>query len=142
MQDMYTRLLSANLDFDPELQHVFCWAHGECRDSRVFHVDRVFSPSLLNVVLASGLGVSNVTRVVVGSFDENTRFFLVTVCILVDPAETLVSSVSLLSGRQRWKSAENVALSISVSLSSFYSACLSQCFWNDPEKISMSLCKC
>ena len=42
MQDMYTRLLSANLDFDPELQHVFCWAPGECRDSRVFHVDRVF----------------------------------------------------------------------------------------------------
>ena len=62
VQDMYARLLSANLDFDPELQHVFCWAPGECRDSRVFHVDRVFSPSLLNVVLASGLGVSNVTR--------------------------------------------------------------------------------
>ena len=34
--------LSANLDFDPELQHVFCWALGECRDSREFHVDRVF----------------------------------------------------------------------------------------------------
>ena len=69
-------------------------------------------------------------------------FSLVTVCILLDPAETLVSSVSLLSGRQRWKSAEYVALSISVSLSPFYSACLSQCFWNDTEKISMSLCKC
>ena len=36
VQDMYTRLLSANLE------HVFCWAPGECRDSRVFHVDRVF----------------------------------------------------------------------------------------------------
>ena len=42
VQDMYTRLLSANLDFDPELQHVFCWAPGESRDSRVFHVDCVF----------------------------------------------------------------------------------------------------
>ena len=58
------------------------------------------------------------------------------------PAETLVSLVSLLSGRQRWKSAEHVALSISVFLSLFYSACLSQCFWNDTEKISMSLRKC
>ena len=62
MQDMYTRLLSTNLDFDSELQHVFCWAPDECRDSRVFHVDRVFSPSLLNAVLVSGLGASNVTR--------------------------------------------------------------------------------
>ena len=42
VQDMYTRLLSANLDFDSELKHVFCWAPGECRDSRVFHGDRVF----------------------------------------------------------------------------------------------------
>ena len=42
VQDMYTRLLSANLDFDSELQTVFCWAPDECRDSRVFHVDRVF----------------------------------------------------------------------------------------------------
>ena len=41
-QDMYTRHLSANLDFDSELQHVFCWEPDECRDSRVFHVDRVF----------------------------------------------------------------------------------------------------
>ena len=39
---MYTRLLSANLDFDSELQHVFWWEPDECRDSRVFHVDRVF----------------------------------------------------------------------------------------------------
>ena len=76
----------------------------------------------------------------VGSFDENTRF--PTVCFLLDTAETLVSLVSLLSGRQRWKSAEHVALSISVFLSLFYSACLSQCFWNDTEKISMSLRKC
>ena len=42
VQDMYTRLSSANLDFDSELQHVFCWELDECRDSRVFHVDRVF----------------------------------------------------------------------------------------------------
>ena len=42
VQDMYTRLLSANLDFNSELQHVFCWEPDECRDSRVFHVDRVF----------------------------------------------------------------------------------------------------
>ena len=42
VQDVYTRLLSANLDFDSELLHVFCWEPDECRDSRVFHVDRVF----------------------------------------------------------------------------------------------------
>ena len=77
----------------------------------------------------------------VGSFDE-THVFLVTVCFLLDPAEILVSLVSLLSGRQRWKSADPAALSISVFLSSFYSAHLSQCLWNDTEKISMSLRKC
>ena len=37
----------------------------------------------------------------------------------LDPAETLVSLVSLLSGRQRWKSAEHVALSTSVFLTPF-----------------------
>ena len=42
LQDMYTRLLTANVDFDSELQHVFCWEPDECRVSRVFHVDRVF----------------------------------------------------------------------------------------------------
>ena len=42
VQDMYTRLLLPNLDFDSELQHVFWWEPDECRDSRVFHVDRVF----------------------------------------------------------------------------------------------------
>ena len=36
VQDMYTRLLSASLDFDSELQHVFWWEPDECRDSRVF----------------------------------------------------------------------------------------------------------
>ena len=91
---------------------------------------------LLNVVLASGLGVSNVTRG--WQFGRENTFFLVKVCFLLDPAETLMSLVSLLSGRQRWKSAEHVALSISVFLSPFYSACLSQCFWNDTERISMS----
>ena len=65
------------------------------------------------------------TLQMVGSFDENTRFFLVTVCFLLDPAETLVSMVSLLSGRQWWKSAEHVAVSISVFLSPFL-LCLSQ----------------
>ena len=58
------------------------------------------------------------------------------------PAETLVSLVSLLSGRQRWKSAEHVAPSISVFLFPFHSACLSQCFWSDAERMSMSLRKC
>ena len=57
MQDMYTRLLSANLDFDPELQHVFCWAPGVATLEYF-----TMAPSLLNVVLASGLGVSNVTN--------------------------------------------------------------------------------
>ena len=42
VQDIYTRLLSANLDFDSELQHVFCWEPDECCVSPVFHVDRVF----------------------------------------------------------------------------------------------------
>ena len=46
------------------------------------------------------------------------------------PAETLVSLVSLLSGRQRWKSAEHVALSISVFLSPFL-LCLSQSVFLD-----------
>ena len=53
-------------------------------------------------------------------FDENTRFFSWSRYVfLLYPAETLVSLVSLLSGRQRWKSAEHVALSISVSFSLF-----------------------
>ena len=77
---------------------------------------------------------------VVDSFDVTTRVSWSR--FLQDHAETLVSLVSLLSGRQRWKSAEHVALSISVFLSPFYSACLSQCFWNDTERISMSLRKC
>ena len=67
MQDMYTRLLSANLDFDSELQHVFCWEPDECRVSRVFHVDRVF----LHLC-------SNVTRG--WQFLTATHVFLVTVC--------------------------------------------------------------
>ena len=72
MQDMYTRLLSANLDFDSELQHVFRWAPDECRDSRVFHVDRVFLR--LCWTLFSCLAWVHRTLHVVGSFDENTRF--------------------------------------------------------------------
>ena len=63
------------------------------------------------------------TSDVVGSFDENTRFSWSRYVVLLDPAETLVSLISLLSGRQRWTSAEHVALSITVFLlSSFYSA--------------------
>ena len=42
MQDMSTRLLSANLDFDSRLQHVSCCVPDEWPDSRVFHVDPVF----------------------------------------------------------------------------------------------------
>ena len=67
-------------------------------------------------------------------FDENTRFsghdMLFSwiprkrYVVLLDPAETLVSLVSLLSGRQRWKSAEHVALSISVFLLSPFLLCL------------------
>ena len=73
----------------------------------------------------SGLGASNITR---GwqFFDENTRFFLVTDVVLLDRAGTLVSLVSLLSGRKRWTSAEHVALSISVSLVSYFYSALSQ----------------
>ena len=52
------------------------------------------------------------------NFDENTCFFWSRYAVLLDPAETLVSLVSLLSG----KYAEHVALSISVYLSPFYSA--------------------
>ena len=33
VQDMNTRLLSANLDFDSRLQHVSCCAADECPDS-------------------------------------------------------------------------------------------------------------
>ena len=60
---------------------------------------------------------------------------------LLDPAETLVSLVSLLFGRQRWKSAEHVALSISVFL--FLFLCLSQSvFLERYREDSMSLRKC
>ena len=121
VQDMYTRLLSANLDFDSELLHAFCWEPDECRDSRVFHVDGCFSSSLLNAVSRVWLGcVERYTWLAV--FDENTLFWSRYV-VLLDPAKTLVSFVLLLSGRQRWTSAEHVALSISVfMLSPFYSA--------------------
>ena len=78
VQDMYTRLLSANLDFDSELQHVFCWEPDECRDSRVFHVDRVFLRLCSMLFLVSGLGASNVTRG--WQFLTRTHVFLVTVC--------------------------------------------------------------
>ena len=43
-------------------------------------------------------------------FDENTRFSGHGVFFLLDPAKTLVSLVLLLSGRQRWTSAEHVDL--------------------------------
>ena len=123
MQDMYTRLLSANLDFDSELQHVFCWEPDECRVSRVLHVERVFSSSLLNAVSRVWLGC--IKRYTCGGsfFDENTRFSGHGMLFSWIPRKTLVSLVLLLSGRQRWTSAEHVALSISVYLlSPFYSA--------------------
>ena len=78
-----------------------------------------------------------------GSFLTRTHVFWSRYVVLLDPAKTLVSLVLLLSGRQRWTSAEHVALSISVSLlSPFYSALSQSVFWNDTEKISMSLRKC
>ena len=57
-------------------------------------------------------------------FDENTRFCWSRYVVLLDPAKTLVSLVLLLSGRQRWTSAEHVALGISVSLLSLFLLCL------------------
>ena len=78
VQDMCTRLLSANLDFDSELQHVFCWAPDECRDSQVFHVDRVCFR--LCWALFSCLAWVQRTLHVVGSFLMRTHVFPVTVC--------------------------------------------------------------
>ena len=72
VQDMYTRLLPANLDFDSELQHVFCWAPGECRDSRVFYFDRVFSVFIERCPRVRFGCIECHTWV--GSFDEYTRF--------------------------------------------------------------------
>ena len=78
-----------------------------------------------------------------GSFRREHTFFWSRYVVLLDPAKTLVSLVLMLSGRQRWTSAEHVALSISVFCCLlFILPCLSQCFWNDTEKISMSLRKC
>ena len=104
MQDMFTRLLSANLDFDSEFQHVLCWEPDECRVSRVFHVDRVFLRLLLNAV----------SRVWLGCIKRYTW------------ARTLLSLVLLLSDRQRWTSAEHVTLIISVCLFSPFYFALSQ----------------
>ena len=42
VQDMNTRLLSANLDFDSRLQHVSFCVPDECPDSRKCRVDHVF----------------------------------------------------------------------------------------------------
>ena len=78
VQDMYTRLLSANLDFDSELQHVFCREPDECSDSRVFHVDHVFFVFVERCF--SCLAWVHRTLHVVGSFLTRTHVFLVTVC--------------------------------------------------------------
>ena len=78
VQDMYTRLLSANLDFDSELQHVSCWEPYECGDSRVSHVDRVFLRLCWTLFLVSVLGTSNVARG--WQFLTRTHVFLDTVC--------------------------------------------------------------
>ena len=140
VQDVYTRLLSTNLDFDSELQHVFCWAPDECPDSRVFHVDRVFS---VFEERCSRVWLGCVERYTWLAVLTRTHVFWLRYVVLLDPAETLVSLVLLLSGRQRWTSAEHVALSISVFCCLLFTLpCLSQCFWNDTEKISMSLRKC
>ena len=55
-----------------------------------------------------------------------------------------MSLVLLLSGRQRWTSSEHVGLSISVFVVNFFLLCLVSVsvFWNDTEKISVSLRKC
>ena len=74
---MYTRLKSANLDFDSELQHVFCWAPDECRDFRVFHVDRVF---LLFVERCSRVWLGCIERYPWLAVLTRTHFFLVMVC--------------------------------------------------------------
>ena len=69
----------------------------------------------------SGLGASNVTRG--WQFLTRTHVFLVTVCCSPGSREDSRVLVLLLSGRQLWTSAEHVALSISVFLTSpFYSA--------------------
>ena len=66
--------------------------------------------------------IERYTRLAV--FDENTRFSGHGMLFLLDPTKTLVSLVSLLSGRQRWKSAEPLALSISVLMLSPCLLCL------------------
>ena len=70
----------------------------------------------------SDLGASSVTRG--WQFLTRTHVFLSRCVVLLDPAETLVSLVLLLSGRQRWTSAEHVVLSISAFLLSPFLPCL------------------
>ena len=96
MQDMYTRLLSANLDFDSDLQHVFWWEPDECRDSRVFTLT-VFSFVFVERCF-SCLAWVHRTLHVGGSFLTRTHVsFWSRYVVLLDPAKTLVSLVLLLS---------------------------------------------
>ena len=87
VQDMNTRLISANLDFDSRLQHVSFCVPDECSDSREFRVDPVFLRFGSEPRSHVWLGCDDLTR---------TPVFRVTVVILMDPAETLVSLVSSL----------------------------------------------
>ena len=85
----------------------------------------VFSFVFVERCFSCGLGASNVTR----GWQFLTRthvFFWSRYVVLLDLAKTLVSLVLLLSGRQRWTSAEHVALSISVFLLSPSYSALSQ----------------
>ena len=104
---MYTRLSSGNLDFDPELQHVFCWESDEC-------CVRVFPSFLLNAVCRVWLG--SIKRCTKWQFLTRTHVFLVTACYSPGSSEDSRVLGILMSGRLRWTSAEHVALSKSVHL--------------------------
>ena len=72
------------------------------------------APSLLNVVLASGLGCIERYKWL-AVLTRTHVFFLVTVCFLLDPAEnSRVHGIVCCLVGQWWKSAEHVAVSISV----------------------------
>ena len=80
MQDMYTRLLSANLDFDTELRDVFCPEPDECRDLEYFTLTVFFFVFVERCF--SCLAWVHRTLHVAGSFLQRTHVFLFTVCCL------------------------------------------------------------
>ena len=75
-----------------------------------------------------------------------TPVFRVTVFILLDPAETLVSLVSSLPGQQLWNLVnmrEHLnGLKHLCMFVFFFTLLVSVSVWSDTEKISMSLRKC